>query len=266
MKTNPYLETAEAAARAVAPEVLRSFREGTAVHRKSPHELMSDADIESERGIVEAIRATFPDHEFLGEESHRGPIDAEHLWVIDPIDGTNNFVHGIPHFGISIAYLHRGVPTAGVVFDPCLVEMFAAVKGGGAFRNGERIAVSSAQTMGEAIGVTGFPYERGAPTRATLDATGAFFERGAQGMRRFGAASLDLCYVAAGRMEFYFEYDLKPWDFAAGALLVEEAGGRISTTGGEPLPLARSGLLASNGTLHAECLEVVSRHQPPSSA
>lgn len=259
------LSTAEAAARAVAPGMMRSFREGATVHHKSATELMSDADVEAERGIVEVIRETFPDHEVLGEETHRGALDAEHLWVIDPIDGTNNFVHGIPQFGISIAYVHRGVRTAGVVYHPSLDEMFSAVRDGGAFLNGERIGVSPAASLAEAIGVTGFPYERGVPTRATLDAMGAFFEGGVQGMRRLGAASLDLCYVAAGRLEFYFEYDLKPWDFAAGALLVEEAGGRITTPDGAELPLARGGLLASNGVLHEECLAVVRAHRPPAS-
>ena len=241
---------------------MRYFREGTEIRYKGSHDLVSDADVEAEKLIVEVIRSTFPDHSFLGEEEHSDSVDAEHLWVIDPVDGTNNFAHGVPHFGISIGYVHNGVRTAGVVYHPALNELYAAARGEGATVNGEPARVSSVTTLKEALAVTGFYYDRGKTMEETLSTIRELFLRGVHGIRRYGAASLDLCYVGCGRFEVYFEYELKPWDFAAGALFVEEAGGAVTACTGKSLPLAHTSLIATNGALHDELVALVKEHVP----
>jgi myo-inositol-1(or 4)-monophosphatase len=258
----PELALAEAAARAGGAVVSRYFREGIAMRSKDIANLVSDADIEAERAIVAVIRETFPGHEVLGEEMHQGDTGAEHLWIVDPLDGTNNFAHKIPHFAVSIAYYRAGRAECGVIYHPVRDEWHLAARGQGAYQNGRRVQVAEHTRLDEALVGVGFYYDRGAMMEATLAALGAFKRRQIHGIRRFGTASLDLAMVGMGMLGAYFEYVLSPWDFAAGRLFVEEAGGRVTTGRGEPLPMGKTSILATNGPLHEAALEIVRAHHP----
>ncbi len=258
------LDVARRAARAGGEIVTRYFRDGVDIRQKGSWNLVSDADVESEHAIVEVIREAFPGHAVLGEESHHDDAGAEHLWVVDPLDGTNNFAHEIAHFAVSIAYYRGGRPEYGVVYNPIRGDWFVAARGQGALCNEKPARVSSSARLDEILVGVGFYYDRGATMRATLAAIGDVFQHGIHGIRRFGTASLDLCMVGVGAFGAFFEYELSPWDFAAGRLFVEEAGGRVTTCRGEEIPLSKTTVLASNGHLHEAMLAVVGPHAPRS--
>ncbi|WDQ19319.1 inositol monophosphatase family protein [Rhodopirellula sp. P2] len=263
------LETAVQAAK-VGGEILRRyFENGVMIRDKSvdggkTYDLVSDADLESEQAVATLIREAYPDHELLGEEDLQGgDSSAEHLWVIDPLDGTNNFAHHLPHFAVSIAYYESGVPIVGAVYNPIRNDLFTTVQGQGAFQNGTRVQVSESGSLNQSMIGCGFYYDRGEMMRATLDAIAECFQNEIHGIRRFGAASLDLCEVGCGGFDAFFEYKLSPWDFAAGALFITEAGGQITTATGDALPLETTSVLASNGKVHAAMLEITKRHALP---
>ncbi len=258
-----YLDVARTAAQRAGDILLGYFAQGVAVRSKHEYNLVSDADIEAERAVVATIRQRFPQHAILAEEEHTTSPEAEHLWVIDPLDGTNNFVHGIPHFAVSIAYYEAGQAQCGVVFNPVRGEWYTAQRGAGASCNGQPIRVAGDTRLSEVLVGLGFYYDRGAMMQGTLNAIRDLFAEKIHGIRRFGTASLDLCHVAQGRFGAFFEFQLSPWDFAAGGLIVEEAGGRVTTCRGEPLPLRLSSVLASNGALHDAVLRIVQPHLPP---
>jgi myo-inositol-1(or 4)-monophosphatase len=261
MKT-PELEVAEEAARAAGAIVARYFRDGVAMRSKDIANLVSDADVEAERAIVEVIKREYPGHDVLGEEAHHGDSGASDLWVVDPLDGTNNFAHRLPHFAVSIAYWRAGRPECGVIYNPIRDDWYRVVRGEGAFYGTERARVGEQARLDEVLVGVGFYYDRGAMMESTLASIRALKRRHIHGIRRCGTASLDLCMVGLGIYGAYFEYELSPWDFAAGALFVTEAGGRITTARGGPLPLARTSVLASNGLLHEPVLEIVRLHHP----
>ncbi|MCO6454274.1 MAG: inositol monophosphatase [Pirellulaceae bacterium] len=256
------LDTARAAALVGGQTVARYFREGVEIRNKQSYNLVSDADIHSEQAIVEVIRRDFPDHHLLAEEEHASRTDVEHLWLIDPLDGTNNFAHHIPHFAVSVAYYRDGQPWCGVIHNPLRDDWYVAERGRGATWNGQPVQVAPHQRLDQSLIGVGFYYDRGRMMEATLAALGDFFRAQVHGIRRFGTASLDLCHVAQGMYGAYFEFELSPWDFAAGRLFVEEAGGRVTTCDGAELPLAKTSLLASNGLLHDAALEIARRHLP----
>ena len=234
------------------------FNNGVVMRTKSASiDLVSDADINAERAVAEVIRNAFPDHSILGEEENSGSPDAEHLWIVDPLDGTTNFAHGIPQFAVSIAYYHNGIAETAVVFNPVYEDWYTASKGQGAFLNGRRLSVCSAAQLNESVIATGFYYDRGADMEATLASMNRLLRKQIHGIRRFGAASLDLAMTAAGQFSAYFEYQLGLWDFAAGRLLVEEAGGKVTTCTGEALPLQKSSLLAASPALYDQVLNEV---------
>jgi myo-inositol-1(or 4)-monophosphatase len=218
--------------------------------------LVTDADTESEALIRRLITARFPDDAMLGEETgaHAGGAGR---WIIDPLDGTTNFSHGYPCFCVSIAFEFEGTVVIGVVYDPTRDELFVAQRGGGARRNGGAIAVSSRPQLRDGLLVTGFPPLGGAepPNLAPFE---ELMLRG-QALRRDGSAALDLCYVAAGRFDGFWEPDLHAWDVAAGALIVEEAGGRVSDYRGGPMALEGKQIVASNGRIHDEMIAVLHR-------
>lgn len=260
---SPELQTATKAALAGATVILDYFQRGVEMRSKpgeQTYNLVSDADVESEHAIADCIESTFPDHAILGEEENVGAADAEHLWIIDPLDGTNNFAHRIPHFAISIAYLHRGQPQCGIVVNPIRNDWYWATRGRGAFHNGRALAVDSSGKLASSMIGCGFYYDRGAMMEATLAAVHDFFKQDIHGIRRFGTAALDLCQVADGLFGVYFEYQLHPWDFAAGKLIVEEAGGRVTNCLGDELPIAKTSILATNGPLHSPALAIVKPH------
>ena len=208
------------------------------------------------------IREAFPGHEVLAEEAHTGDVNAEHLWIVDPLDGTNNFAHKIPHYAVSVAYYREGRAECGIVYNPVRDEWHVAARGQGAFQDGRPVKVSEETALDRALIGVGFYYNRGALMEATLEAIGDLKRSAIHGIRRFGTASLDLCMVAMGMFGAYFELEVSPWDFAAGRLFVEEAGGRVTTCLGEPLPTARTDILASNGRLHDDVLAILGRHFP----
>ena len=227
---------------------------------KSDVDLVTDIDLAAQTLIVDGIREAFPDDAIVAEEDESGP-DASRArkgscWYIDPLDGTTNFVHGLPHVAVSIAYLEEGLPRAAAVFDPCKDELFLAQHGTGAFLNGRRLAVSTTDALDRALLVTGFPYDR----RQWVDVYLSYFRSflcAAQDVRRLGSASLDLCYVAAGRFDGFWEWKLKPWDTAAGWLVVEESGGRVSDFDGRSYDPWLPRILATNGRIHERALEVL---------
>ena len=256
------LQVAREAASQAGAIVRRYFEEGVKIRSKESYNLVSDADVEAEREIARVIHSVYPDHHILGEELHHEQQSAEHLWVVDPIDGTNNFAHQIPHFGISIAYYRGGQPECGLVVNPLRHDEYTAMRGQGAFHNGTEVAVAKAAALDQSLVGVGFYYDRGSMMESTLACLGDLFREQIHGIRRMGTASLDLCMVGVGNFGAFFEFELSPWDFAAGRLFVEEAGGCVTTCHGSPLPLAKTSVLATNASLHAAMLEIVSRHCP----
>ncbi len=226
--------------------------------KSASFDLVTCADTEAEEAAVSLIKKYFPRHNFLAEENKYPAVDSEYTWVIDPLDGTNNFACGLPIFCSSVAVIHKGKALAGAVYDVSRDELFCAQKGRGAFLNSRRIRVNTADTLKKSLLITGFYYNRGRETEETLEAVRRFLFQNILGIRRLGAAALDLCYVASGRAAGYWEYCLSPWDFAAGKLIVEEAGGRVSGRRGEDLPWDKKCfIVASNGKIHRRVLEVI---------
>ena len=218
---------------------------------KGPGNFVSTADHKAEKVLRQELQHGRPDYSFLMEES--GAIagsDTEHRWIVDPLDGTTNFLHGLPHFCISIALERAGEIVAGVVFDPIMDELFWAEKGIGTYLNDRRLRVSSRRQLANALIATGTPYDPGPDRKRYLAQLQAVMDSVAD-VRRMGAAALDLAYVAAGRFDGYWEYGLSPWDFAAGMLLVREAGGYVSDPESDGDPLASGNVLAANDHLHS---------------
>ena len=255
-------ETALRAAEAGGEVLMKYFRQGVSMRHKGPVDLVSDADVNSEHAIADVIQHAYPDHSLLGEEEHATGIDAEHLWIIDPLDGTTNFAHDIPHFAVSIGYYHNGVAQHAVIFNPARDDWYTAQRGHGAFHNECPINVSAANSMNDVLIGVGFYYDRGAMMESTLAAVKECFGHQIRGIRRMGTASLDLAQVAAGHYGAYFEYELSAWDFAAGRLLVEEAGGIMTTCYGKDLPLQNTSVLACNSNLYKTVQEITARHHP----
>jgi len=225
--------------------------------RKGRIDLVTEYDRRSERLILERLRERFPGHAVLAEESGlHATRDAPVRWLIDPLDGTTNFAHNYPFFAVSIGVELEGELVAGAVFDPIRDEMFSAACGAGATLNDAPIRVSDIDRLEDALLVTGFPYDVREHPERHLPHFQTFLER-AQGLRRDGSAALNLCYLAMGRFDGFWEADLSPWDLAAGVLLVREAGGRATRYDGEPLVLENREILASNGHLHPEMMEVL---------
>jgi myo-inositol-1(or 4)-monophosphatase len=232
---HPLVNIATAAARRAGELILRNLDRagGVAISEKSRNDFVSEVDHAAEQAVIATIRKAYPDHGILAEESGHHPGD-EYTWIIDPLDGTTNFLHGFPHFAVSVACRHRDRVEAGVVLDPIRNELFTAARGGGAQLDGRRLRVSGRPGLDGALIGTGFPYRENkrwlGPYLAMLQHV---MDRVA-GVRRPGAASLDLAYVAAGRLDGFWEVGLSPWDTAAGNLMITEAGGRVGTlTGGE---------------------------------
>ena len=236
-----------------------SFIEST---NKESWDLLTQADIEAEKLVLNEIRSSFPDHSILAEESSTESDDvknARHLWIVDPLDGTNNFAHGIPHFAVSIAYYKNQKPELGVILSPFQNDLFVAVSGKGAWHNGAKVNVNSHNQLDQTMIGVGFYYDRGEMMQATLSSIEKLFEKKIHGIRRMGTAALDLVQVGLGRFGAYFEYTLSPWDFAAGRLFVTEAGGKVTDCEGNDLPLTKSAVLATNGKLHDDVLSIVHR-------
>ncbi len=277
------IEVAGQAARQ-AGAVLEQFRRRVAVREKGRFDLVTDADLAAQETIERLIHARFPDHDFLGEESARQagtpappvigwsgrPCPLQNssenppqrpTWIVDPLDGTTNYVHDCPVYGVSIGLEYEGALVVGVVFDPSRQELFHAGRGLGAWLNGRRLQTTAVARLEEALLSCGFPPDlRG--QEHTLDVWSAFSLR-TQSLRRTGSTSLNLAYVAAARHDGFWTYQAHPWDAAAGVVLIQEAGGRVSNLDGSPYNLHTLDLLASNGPLHPAMLDVLRLLGPP---
>lgn len=257
---HPMINIAMRAARSAGSVVLRYHGriDTLNVSRKGLNDFVSEVDRASEQAIIETLRKAYPDHAILAEESGRQEGN-EYQWVIDPLDGTTNYLHGFPQFAISIALKHKGVLQHGVVYDPLRDEMFTASLGGGALLNDRRIRVSSQKTLEGSLLGTGFPFR----DFRHMDAYMAMFQdlvKQASGIRRPGAAALDFAYVAAGRLDGFWELGLSEWDLAAGALLVKEAGGTVSDIAGGGRFLETGNVIAGGLRIHGALAKAIRPH------
>jgi myo-inositol-1(or 4)-monophosphatase len=244
---------ARKAAKAAGKILLDLFGKDAAARKKGEIDLVTDADIRSEETVVNMIRRQFPKDSILAEESGEIKQDAERVWIIDPLDGTTNFAHSFPVFAVSIALEVQREIVLGVVFNPVRREHYEAVRGMGASLNGRPISVSRIATLQDSLLATGFPYDvHEHPDRVLLNFRSMITR--AQGIRRPGAAALDLCFVAAGILDGFWEEGLKPWDSAAGAIILEEAGGKLTTYDGLPFSPYEETIVASNSLIHDSML------------
>ncbi len=259
-----FLKVALQAAHRGGQEILRHIHLSYSIAVKStPVDLVTDADLASEKAISLMISEHFPSHQILGEESVK-PVDwNDYLWIVDPLDGTTNFTHGMPFFCVSLALSYRGEVLVGVIYNPISKECFWARKGEGAWLNGAPIHVSKTEELQKSLLATGFAYDKSIREKNNYREF-SYLTNLTQGVRRCGAAALDLAYVACGRFDGYWESGIKAWDIAAGSLLVAEAGGKITNYKGGPLNLLEEELIASNGHLHlplAEALKDAKNYQ-----
>lgn len=258
MTRDPLFLTTAIEAVVRAGDVMKSrFGRTLKVDKKGVIDLVTEVDLEIERGFRELIAERFPDHAILAEElGGERNLVAEPCWVFDPIDGTTNFAHGLPIFCSSVALEIAGRGEVAAVYDPMRQELFTAERDGGAFLNGQPIRVSSPTTLVDAMLVTGFPYDVHDRVEEIVGLFGAYVAR-ARAVRRLGSAAIDLCYIAAGRMDGFWEQDLKPWDIAGGGLIVSEAGGTVTNMDGDTFSSRGGHVLATNGALHEPMLRVI---------
>jgi len=245
------------AAAARAGEILRNRWGGThTVGKKGAIDLVTEADLASEDAIIQLIRAAFPDHTILAEESGVTTGKDPYEWIIDPLDGTTNYAHHLPEFSLSIAFALEGDIVFGLILNPVTGELFCGTRGEGATLNGRPIRVSSTKTVSESLLVTGFPYN----LQSVIDPLIQRLERclmAAQGVRRLGSAALDLCYVACGRFDGFWEQNLAPWDTAAGIVIAQEAGATVSDFSNRPYSIEKKEIIATNGLIHQEMSELL---------
>ena len=249
----------------IALEAGKIIKEGYASHKEVTHkgvvDLVTEYDIRTEAFIIDRLKEAFPDHTLVGEESHQGSYHYDKAIYIDPIDGTTNFVHGIPHLAISLGVWEQGKPVLAVVYNPILEELFWAVRGEGAYCNGQKLEVSGQNKLQNALIATGFPYAKvhaGIEYRWVIDCMTNLLPH-IQDIRRLGAAAVDLCYLAQGKVEAFYEIDLKPWDVAAGILIVQEAGGEVSNVNNKPYDFDDKSIVASNGKVHQQLMHYLEK-------
>ena len=258
---HPMLNTAVKAARAAGSVINRASMDldRLKVNTKAPNDFVTEVDRAAEAAIIDILLAAYPGHAILAEESgsSRGARDSEYVWIIDPLDGTTNFIHGLPVYAVSIALAHRGSVQQAVVYDPTRNDLFYASKGRGAYLNDRRLRVSKRTRLSDALIGTGFPFRKGDNFKRYVK----MFEEVMQscaGLRRPGAAALDLCYVAAGYYDGFFETGLQPWDAAAGSLMITEAGGLIGNFTGESDFLYQREAVAGNPKIYGQLVQLLS--------
>jgi myo-inositol-1(or 4)-monophosphatase len=254
-----YLATAVEAVIRAGDVQMAHFGRTLRIDKKGAIDLVTEIDLEVERGFRAMIAERFPDHAVLGEEfasaaDRRGVPEC--CWVLDPIDGTTNYAHGLPIFCASLSLEIAGEAVVGAVYDPSRRELFTAERGRGAWLNGAPLRVSAAASVIDSLLVTGFPYSVQHEPEELIGLFGAFLTR-ARAVRRLGSAALDLCYVAAARFDGFWEMSLQPWDMSAGALIVAEAGGRVTQSNGQPFRSRAGSVLATNGRIHGEMLATI---------
>ena len=256
MTSTNYLAAAEALARQAGALLREGYGRAGAIEHKGSIDLVTEFDRRSEELILNELRRRFPTHGLLAEESGRAGARSEFEWLVDPLDGTTNFAHGFPAFAVSIGLTQHGQLILGVVYDPLRDELFAAETGQGARLNGRPLRVSGEGNLGQCLLATGFPYDvRTNPHNNFREFVN--FHLRARAIRRAGAAALDCAWVAAGRLDGYWEFRTNPWDLGPGALIVREAGGQVTTAEGSADFLGRDSIVASNGKIHAQMLRVL---------
>ncbi len=251
-------DAAEPVVRAAGAYLRENLDSRADVRYKSEVDLVTKFDLGAQDILVGRLSALFPDHGFLAEEGLSRPGTSGYRWVLDPLDGTTNFAHTLPIFSVSAGLEKDGRVVAGLVFDPMREEMFRAAAGGGAFLNGRPIKVSAVRDLGRSLLATGFPYDLRTNPVNNVDNWNRFIVR-AQALRRCGSAAMDLCYIACGRFDGFWEIKLNPWDVAAGALMVTEAGGRVTDFQGRPHRIDVPEALATNGLIHESMMQVLAR-------
>jgi myo-inositol-1(or 4)-monophosphatase len=263
---HPMLNVAVKAARRAGNIINRASLSSDKIQvtRKQHNDFVTEVDQAAESAIIDTLKDAYPDHGFLAEEtgevvSSSAEGQPNHVWIIDPLDGTTNFIHGFPQYAVSIALAVDGVTQQAVVYDPTRDELFTATRGAGAYVNNRRLRVAGRTKMSEALIATGFPYREDQDVEAYLEIF-AQMTRQCAGLRRPGAASLDLAYVAAGRVDGFFEQGLKPWDMAAGALLITEAGGLVGNYAGEESYLNTGEIMAANPRIYGQMVTVLRNH------
>lgn len=253
--TQPTLADLERLARQAGQILFDSYEKDHQVDFKGVIDLVTEVDHASEKFLIDEINHQFPGHSFLAEESGASQTQSEHLWIIDPLDGTVNYAHGVPLFCVSIAYSYNGQVLLGAVFDPMRNEMFSAERSKGAWVNGRALKVNSVEELQKSLMVTGFPYDSWHSSPSNFDYF-AKLGRMTQGVRRLGSAALDLCYIAAGRLDGFWELSLKAWDIAAAGLIAEQAGALVTNIKGKADYLSPpQSVVAANPVLHAKLLE-----------
>lgn len=256
MKIDIIRDVALRAAKEAGALLRQGLEQTRTIEYKGEKNLVTDMDRRSEETIAALVQRELPDHSLMSEEGTRLQGDSGYRWFVDPLDGTTNYAHGYPCFCVSIGVEKDGELMYGVVYDPTLEEWFTAEREAGAFLNGKRLRVSAVSKLSDALLATGFPPDVATAKENNLDHFADFMKR-AQAVRRPGSAALDLCYVAAGRFDGFWELRLNPWDVAAGALMVTEAGGRVTDLQGRSLRLSTPRIVASNGLIHDEMLRVL---------
>jgi myo-inositol-1(or 4)-monophosphatase len=249
------LDTAIEAARAAGQEIIRRWPQERDVRSKGFRDIVTDADLAAQEALIAIIRARFPQHGILSEEGLAPTNNADTVWVLDPLDGTTNYARRLPSFSVSVAVARRDALIVGVVYDPLRDYIFCAERGAGATWNGQRLHVSQVDDLGQAV--AGVDFAREPAIRSSQMATMVVCSERIRTFRSFGSAALGLCFVAAGWLDAYFHLSLAPWDVAAGALMVTEAGGAITSTDGKPWSYTQPRCLATNGKLHSEFLELM---------
>lgn len=262
---HPTLNIAIKAARRAATVINRASTQLDllTVQSKSPNDFVTEVDHAAEKAIIDVLRDAFPGHGILAEESGETGPESEFNWIIDPLDGTTNFIHGFPQYAVSIAQTKNGVLEHAVVYDPVSNELFTASRGSGAFLNDRRIRVSRRTRLNEALLGTGFPFRQFDNVDAYLGMFRELTQKTA-GIRRPGAASLDLAYVAAGRLDGFWEMGLSPWDMAAGVLLIQEAGGLVSDLSGESSFMTTGNVVAGSPKIFGQLLPIIQSYRPAS--
>jgi myo-inositol-1(or 4)-monophosphatase len=250
------LDVARQAALNAGSKLKSLFGNQLNVRKKGKIDLVTDADFQAENAILETIRRQFPNDSILSEESGEYKAAPERLWIVDPLDGTINFSHALPFYAVCIGLQVEGRMVMGIVFNPVMEELFEALEGAGALMNGKPVKVSKVSTLGESLVATGFPYSVYEKSGSIIQQLHQVLVR-SQGVRRMGSAALDLCYLAAGRFDAYWEEGLKPWDTAAATVIVKEAGGVLTDYEGRPFSPYLQTMVASNGLFHDEMLEAL---------
>jgi len=256
-----YLRVAEDAAQIAGQYQKSRFASTLNIEMKGDKNLVTEVDKESERLIVEHLLSCFPDHDIIAEEWDYRQSGSPCRWIIDPLDGTTNYAHGYPWFCVSIGLEREGELVAGVIYNPVYDELFTATKGGGAYMNGNCLSVSTRTPLNNSLLGTGFPYDCATDPDNNF-ASFIAFQKSARGIRRAGAAALDLAYVAAGRLDGFWELKLRAWDVAAGVLIVREAGGMVTTFDGSAYDVFNDKIVASNGLIHDEMINMLRSVSP----